>query len=215
MLKLHYMQTACSLMLTGLTAISCLPVQAQDVNPQLQEATRFYNQILTSTSNPLIADMARESLRKLQQPSNQTASHFTETRRVEIPLMEQPDNSLAVPGMINRSVMATFLVDTGATYTVITPRLAKKLGVVITPETPRISIITANGHIKAPLVTVRNFAIGQVEVPAIQVVVQDLGHDILLGGLIGMNFFKGMDLAVKRDRLIIDVQVPSRVSSAN
>ena len=209
---LNFRNSLALLSLSAVGMVTLLPAHAQDGNPQEQEATRFYTQIINSTNNPLIAEMARESLQKLQQSnSHNTPTGLTENRRVVVELMEQPDSSLAVPGIVNREVMGTFLVDTGSSYTVITPRLAKKLGIVITPETPRISIITANGHIKAPLVTVRQFAIGQLEVPEIQVVVQDLGQDLLLSGLIGMNFFKGMDLAVKQNRLIVDVRVPTRV----
>ncbi len=205
-------KTALSLALLSSMTLGAL---AQEVNPQVQEAVAFYTRILNNTNNPLIVSLARENLSKLQQAATVRvdAAAYVEKRRFEIPLMEQADSSLAVPGMINRRVMATFLVDTGATYTVITPRLAKKLGVQITPDTPRISIITANGHIKAPLVTLDHFSIGRLELNNVQVVVQDLGNDLLLAGLIGMNFFKGMDLSVRQDRLIVDIRVPSQVSS--
>lgn len=176
------------------------PVQAQDVNPQLSEATLFFNRLAHESNNPLIANLARESLNKLQ--SNLSV------RQVVVPLLEQPDTSLAVPTLIDGKVMATFLLDTGASYTVITPRLAEKLGIVVTPETPRISLVTANGPIKAPLVKLKNISIGQVNVPEVNAVVQELGNgdDLLLSGLLGMNFFQGMDITVKEDQLILGVR---------
>ncbi len=176
------------------------PAQAQDMNPQLSEATLFFNQLAHESSNPLIASLARESLSKLQ--SNLSV------RQVVVPLLEQPDTSLAVPTLIDGKVMATFLLDTGASYTVITPRLADKLGIVVTPETPRISLVTANGPIKAPLVKLKNISIGQVNVPEVNAVVQELGNgdDLLLSGLLGMNFFQGMDFTVKEDQLILGVR---------
>lgn len=178
-----------------------VPAQAQDVSPQLSEATLFFNRLANESSNPLIASLARESLDKLQ-------GNRAIRRQVVVPLLEQPDTSLAVPALIDGKVMATFLLDTGSSYTVITPRLAAKLGVAITPETPRISLVTANGPIKAPLVKLRNISIGQVNVPEINVVVQELGNgdDLLLSGLLGMNFFQGMDITVKEDQLILGVR---------
>ncbi len=174
--------------------------ESPSVNPQLREATAFFNQLARESNNPLIASLARDSLSRLQSSAPM--------RRVVVPLMEQPDTSLVVPALIDSKVMATFLVDTGASYTVITPRMASKLGIAVTRETPRISLLTANGPVTAPIVTVHNLSIGQVNVPEVQAVVQELGNgdDLLLSGLLGMNFFKGMDITLKEDQLILGIR---------
>ena len=99
--------------------------------------------------------------------------------------------------LLDGKTMGTFLVDTGSSYTIITPSLAKKMDIVITPETPRTSITTVNGVVVAPVITVPKIAIGKVEVQNVQVLVQDLGPDIMLAGLLGMNFFKNMDLTIR------------------
>src|SRR5688572_26709263 len=88
---------------------------AQELNTQLDEATRFFKTLATQSKNPLIANLARENLAKLKNSSN---SHHS--RRIVIQLLEQPDASLVVPTMINDKIMGTFLLDTGASYTVIT-----------------------------------------------------------------------------------------------
>lgn len=183
-----------------------IPAEAQDINPQLNEATVFFNRLAQESTNPLIVSLARESLSKLH---NDGPVH-----QVVVPLMEQPDTSLVVPTLINGKVMATFLVDTGSSYTVITPGMASKLGIVITGETPRVSLLTANGPITAPLVTLKNISIGQVNVPEVSVVVQELGDgdDILLSGLLGMNFFQGMDITLKEDQLILGIRDANRTS---
>lgn len=183
-----------------------IPANAQDMNPQLSEATLFFNRLARESDNPLIASMARESLSRLQ--DNAPLS------QVVVTLLEQPDSSLAVPTLIEGKVMATLLIDTGSSYTVITPRLAKKLGVVVTPETQRVSLLTANGPITAPLVTLKNISIGQVNVPDVSVVIQDLGDgdDILLSGLLGMNFFQGMDITLKENQLILGLRENPKTS---
>jgi clan AA aspartic protease (TIGR02281 family) len=116
---------------------------------------------------------------------------------------------LAVPTVVNRQAATTFLVDTGATFTVITPKLARLLGVEITPETPHINILTANGKVAVPVVTLHHVALGDYEVENVQAVVQDLGASDSLSGLLGMNFFRDVELTVRRDRLILGVLQPT------
>jgi predicted aspartyl protease len=48
-------------------------------------------------------------------------------------------------------------------------------------------------------------SIGNVEVSNIQAVVQDLGGDPQLSGLLGMNFFKDIELTIRRDKLILRI----------
>jgi clan AA aspartic protease (TIGR02281 family) len=194
--------------LAGVALLSCsMPVQAQEPNPQLDEATSFFQQLANNSGNPFIANIAKESAARLQGNARSV------TRRVIVPLLEQPDMSLAVPILIDNKVMATFLVDTGATQTVISPRMARKLGIVVTDETPRISMMTANGQVKVPLVTLHNVSIGNVTVPEVRAVIQDLGNDVLLSGLLGMNYFQGMNMSITQDSLILNVPVLKSASA--
>jgi clan AA aspartic protease (TIGR02281 family) len=169
-----------------------------------EQAARLYFSQMQQSSNPVIANLARETLQRLH--GNQASGHRT---KVEVKLLTQQNDSLAVPVLLDtqdhRQVMATFLVDTGASYTVITPRLAAKLGVLITANTPRVAILTANGMVQSPKVTVPKLSLGGVSLQNIEVLVQDLGGDLLLSGLLGMNAFKGMELTVQADRLILGV----------
>lgn len=178
--------------------------RGQDISPQLQEATTFFTQLANTSQNPLIASVARENLSRLQRA--ETPPSPNRGKQIEVPLMSQQNNGLAVPAVLNGSTMGTFLVDTGASYTVITKRMAQKLGIEVTADTPKMSLITANGYIQAPIVTVERLSLGGVEVRNIKVVIQDLGNDPLLAGLLGMNFFKGMDLTVREDKLVLSLR---------
>ncbi|MEM0951232.1 MAG: retropepsin-like aspartic protease [Cyanobacteria bacterium P01_H01_bin.74] len=181
--------------------------QCVALSPQAQEAANYFYTLAQQSDNPLIAGFARENYNKLKQEKGLT-------RRVRVALMSQPDASLAVPVIIDHKVMATFMVDTGASYTVITPRMAKKLGVIVTPETPRVTLMTGNGMVNAPKVKLKNISIGKVTVPEVSAVVQQLGdgHDLLLSGLLGLNFFKGMGFSVQGSNLILDVPQPVETS---
>ncbi|MGE0200102.1 MAG: TIGR02281 family clan AA aspartic protease [Candidatus Melainabacteria bacterium] len=200
-----------------------LPAGAQDVlgsammppGGDVAEARSFFENLISTSDNPAIVKMARESLSKLSRQSAGERSAVVKfaddqqngagyRRQFTVSLFQQNNsNSLAVPVVLDRKTMGTFLVDTGSTYTVITPRMAKKLGVTYDANTPRVSIITGNGVIKAPIVTLKSITVGEIEVKNVQVIVQHLGKDVLLGGLLGMNFFKDMDMAVQKDKLVL------------
>jgi clan AA aspartic protease (TIGR02281 family) len=183
----------------------------ESTGSQHKEATMFFTQILQGTHNPVIARLAQENLKKLNTAPASVSStpEMDSMRRVEIPLLTQSRHSLAVPVLLEQRVVATFVIDTGATYTVITPDVAQKLGVVITPETPRITIITANGAVAAPKIQLKKLSLGGVELSNVTVLVQDLGRDPMLAGLLGMNVFKDMELTIRQDKLILGI------SSAN
>lgn len=237
----------------GLFSIT-LPVLANDTK-DVNEASVFFEEVLSHTENPLIAAFAKESLQKLKNESiekmaasvSSTTTSGKETKiataitgkkrietqfanftsnvvskpvvskkqpvvdpdTVEVPLIKGTyASNVVVPARLNRDIMGTFIVDTGATYTVITPAMAKQLGVNINKNTQRIAILTANGWIQAPIVTLDSLSLGNVEVGGLQAVVQDLGGDANLSGLLGMNFFKDIELTIRRDKLLL------RISSA-
>jgi len=211
------------LLVAVMTSGIVLPAHAQDVlgssvmmpSGDEAEARVFFEDLINTSDNPAIVKMARESLGKLDKQSDGQRAAVVKfaddqhaatayRRHFTVSLFQQNNsNSLAVPVVLDRKTMGTFLVDTGSTYTVITPRMAKKLGVSYDATTPRISIVTGNGVIKAPIVTLKSITVGEVEVKNVQVIVQHLGRDVLLGGLLGMNFFKDMDMAVQKDKLVL------------
>ncbi|MBX2861001.1 MAG: retroviral-like aspartic protease family protein [Vampirovibrio sp.] len=175
-----------------------------------QEALTYFQNLLLETQNPLIASMARENLIKLK--AKKPALH----RQVEVPILKQNHPGLRVHTLLNKKVLGTFLVDTGATHTLISPELAKKIGVKVTKSTPTLTVLTANGPIEAPLVTVDRISIGGVEVTQLPVVIQPLGNDRSLTGLLGMNFFKNMELTLRDDKLILGIyrKQPNRKKAA-
>lgn len=201
-------------LLLGTLWLGLLPAGsfALNVDPQkgndLSEAEIFFSNLLTTTTNPVIASMARESLRVIQggqtEPAKAMQAQNAEQRSItEVTLLPQVDSTYVVPAVINKSVMATFLVDTGASYTVITPETAKALGVEVTEETATVPVTTANGTINAPVVTLKNVSLGGMNVKNVEAVVTSLGDTPQLSGLLGMSFFKGMEISFKQDRLII------------
>lgn len=177
---------------------------------QFQEAADFFSRVSRQSSNPLIISMARDNVFRLRR--RHTAPSADARRKIVVPLLEQPDTSLTVPLLIGNRTMGTFMVDTGASYTTITPATARQLGMSVTQQTPRIPLITPDGIVKAPVVTLKNVNIGSLRIPEVSAIVQPLrgNHNPQLSGVLGMNFFHGMDLTIREDRLEISVRRPLR-----
>jgi clan AA aspartic protease (TIGR02281 family) len=194
------------ILLAGLMALATPSVSsAIDVNPgrgkELREAKAFFGHLASTSKNPLIVSMAEESLRKIQDTDQEKQP--SSNRRAEVTMVPQNDNTFVVPALVNRKHMATFLVDTGASYTVITPQTAQELGIKVLADTPTLPVMTANGTFNAPVVTLKHVTLGGMRVDDVEAVITDLGDAPQLSGLLGMSFFRGMELSFKQDKLVI------------
>lgn len=85
--------------------------------------------------------------------------------------------------LLNGRIKQYFMVDTGASFTVISRDAAKELGITIDENTPFIPVATASSVIFRPLVTLRSVRVGEAEVENVDALVFDLpgGSPGLLG----------------------------------
>src|SRR5947199_243143 len=96
-----------------------------------------------------------------------------------------PGIFLTVRATLNGSVEGLFLLDTGATYCVISQSIARRLGLRASGE--RTALVTANGAVSAPLVTIRYFDLGSNRARDVKTVV----HDSVappLDGIVGLSY---------------------------
>lgn len=208
MRKQLFSAAAMSIMCLAVPATGlALDVQQPQTPGELREAQMFFENLMRTTNNPIIISVARDGLMKIKgDKKSQTAPQSEDPKKktvAEIMLLQQPDSTYVVPALVNKKYMATFLVDTGASYTVITPEMAESIGIVIDDTTETVPITTANGTVSAPIVTLNNVSLGGLQVSNVEAVVADLGDNPQLSGLLGMTFFQGMELSFKRDRLVI------------
>jgi aspartyl protease family protein len=89
---------------------------------------------------------------------------------------------------INESTRASFVVDTGASYTMISQAMARELNIDLSSAIPKIPFQTANGTIMAPLVTLESIEIGGLQVKDLSAAVHDIFPDPGITGLLGLNF---------------------------
>jgi clan AA aspartic protease (TIGR02281 family) len=82
------------------------------------------------------------------------------------------------------------VLDTGAVYTVIAWDVAKDIGYDPAISERRMPIITANGVIEAPLITVESIHIVDLRSDAVDIICYDIPEITGIEGLLGLSFLK-------------------------
>lgn len=82
------------------------------------------------------------------------------------------------------------ILDTGAVYTVIAWDVAKDIGYDPAISDRRTPIITANGVIEAPLITVERIQLAELGAEAVDVVCHDIPELAGIEGLLGLSFLQ-------------------------
>jgi clan AA aspartic protease (TIGR02281 family) len=95
---------------------------------------------------------------------------------------------LIVEAMLNRQVSVLMMLDTGATYTVLTRQTAQDLGITGLERLPKQPFLTPGGPILSPVTTVKSIRVGTAEAQDVAVAIDTEGH--LPIGLLGMTFIR-------------------------
>jgi clan AA aspartic protease (TIGR02281 family) len=101
---------------------------------------------------------------------------------------------IIVEALLNRQVSVPLLLDTGATYTVLTRQTASDLGITSLARLPKHSFLTAGGPIQSPVTTLKSIRVGTVEAQNVAVAIDADGHLPL--GLLGMTFMRHFKVTV-------------------
>lgn len=88
-----------------------------------------------------------------------------------------------------QQAQASFIVDTGATYTSISQDLAEQLGLDI-QRSERIRITTANGRIDVPKVVIATLNVNGLEAHNVEATVIPIRHGSSFSGLLGLSFLR-------------------------
>lgn len=89
------------------------------------------------------------------------------------------------------------ILDTGAVYTVVAWDVAKDIGYDPAVSERRMPIVTANGVIEAPLITVESIELAELRAEAVDVVCHDIPEIAGIEGLLDLSF-------LQRFRTLID-----------
>jgi clan AA aspartic protease (TIGR02281 family) len=88
--------------------------------------------------------------------------------------------------ILNGRMKQYFIVDTGASFTLINKPIARELGITVDETTPFIPIFTASSLILTPLVTLSSIRVGEAEVENVDVLIYNMPSES--AGLLGNSF---------------------------
>ena len=128
-------------------------------------------------------------------------------KRYRIPF--KPEGSLMrVDALVNDHQEMPFLIDTGASSVSIPASTARQLGIVVGPDTPRITVRTANGLVQVPLVRLDAVSLGGARVEGLMATVNPTMNIGLLGGAFFNHFSYAVDpaasvITLKRNHAVV------------
>ena len=150
-----------------------------------REAARAHPTVLRLGAPPALAAAARDGLRAIEPLLQAPAPRPRAVAEEAIPLRRSRVGWLA-EAVVNGSQTAWFLVDTGAGVTVISPRLARNLGLRPAGEARTIELQTLSGSTRGELVGIASLRVGDVEAANVSAVVHETPGEV--EGILGNTF---------------------------
>lgn len=113
---------------------------------------------------------------------------------------------VVVPATINEKATVRFVVDTGASYTMISQATAKELEIDLEKKHPSVPFQTANGTIQAPLVSLSSIDVGGLQVKDLTAAVHDVFPDPSISGLLGLNFLSNFRMEIDTQNGVLHLE---------
>lgn len=125
--------------------------------------------------------------------------------KASIPI-ERHGQVVIIEATLNKKTAAKFVVDTGASYTMISSAVAKELDLDLTQNQRTMPFQTANGLIQAPLTKIESITVGGMEIKNLTAAVHDAVPDPQVAGLLGLNFLSNfrMDIDTQKGMLHLE-----------
>jgi clan AA aspartic protease (TIGR02281 family) len=150
-----------------------------------REAAQSYETVLRLRPPSGLAGAAREGLEALGPLSRAASPRVSDPYEVSVPLRRIPGGWMAEV-LLNETQTGRFLVDTGASVTVISPDLARAIGLQPTADTPSMELQTLSGRTRGALLTIPSVRVGEAEARNVPAVVHETGPH--MDGILGNTF---------------------------
>jgi clan AA aspartic protease (TIGR02281 family) len=128
-----------------------------------------------------------------EQPKPALPAKTTGPEGITVDLVRRHELLLAEV-ILNGRLRQYFIVDTGASFTLINKSTAKELGITVDETTPFIPIFTASSLIFTPLVTLSSMRVGEAEVENVDVLIYNMPSDS--AGLLGNSFLNKFKVVI-------------------
>ncbi len=109
-------------------------------------------------------------------------------------------NSIIVPVILNRTLTANLLLDTGASMTMISRRIAAGLALYATGSRHFSGV---GGKVTAKIARVDSLTVGAAEIKDMVVSIHDLSQDPRFEGLLGMDFLSRFHVSVDAQKRLL------------
>ncbi|MFQ5960065.1 MAG: retroviral-like aspartic protease family protein, partial [Candidatus Methylomirabilales bacterium] len=163
-----------------------------------RDASEAYQAVLRLDPPPALAAAAREGLRTLEPATHPPAPRVPDRGAVAIPLRRAGGGWFAEV-VLNTTKKATFLVDTGASYCVISPKLAGALG--LKPGRRAVTLQAVGSRTTGRLVTIRSVQVGEARAKEVHAVVHEIGPGV--EGLLGNSFLSRYTVTLDPERGVL------------
>jgi clan AA aspartic protease (TIGR02281 family) len=111
-----------------------------------------------------------------------------------VPMSFEP-KALFVKVNVNDRSSGHFILDTGATYTTISRKMAEDLGLDLR-NSETISITTANGDLQVPKVRLKTVKVNNIQASDVEATVMDFENNASFSGLLGLSFIQHFKLTL-------------------
>ena len=126
-------------------------------------------------------------------------------RKASIP-MERHGEVVIIQATLNNKRSAKFVVDTGASYTLISNAVARDLAIDVGPTPKTLQFQTANGLIEAPVTSLESIAVGGMEIRNLPTAVHDAVPDPQVAGLLGLNFLSNFRMDIDTQKGLLHLE---------
>ena len=166
------------------------------------EAVQEYETVLRLGADPALTEAARTGLASVRPLTRPSPIRRPDRDEASIPLF-RAHGGWAADVLLNDERRAKFLIDTGASISVLSPELAKLLRIEPDAGAPTLKLHTLAGTISAPLATIPSVTVGGFEATAVKAVIFNVGPG--LDGILGNTFLDRYQVTVDsaRGRLVL------------
>jgi len=98
------------------------------------------------------------------------------------------------------------ILDTGAIYTVIAWDVAKDIGYDPAISQRRMPIVTANGVIEAPLISVERIQLADLRAEMVDVICHDIPEIAGIEGLLGLSFLQQFTTLIDYPKGVLEIR---------
>ena len=184
------------------------------VEPHLASAIEFYrwvdqNGVIHFTDNlHNIPEQQRAKVGRIQayeSPRSQQPPPSLPLTKASVPF-EKQGQVVIVEATLNNKTAAKFIVDTGASYTMISSATARELSIDAGQNGQTVPFQTANGLIQAPLISLQSIIVGGMEINNLTAAIHDIIPDARVAGLLGLNFLTNFRMDIDTQKGLLHLE---------